>query len=315
MHYATQLAKTKALENLLGESDLMLHVGGTFTSKAMLQFLEGIDVSGARRVGYLRLTNHSRRLDPPQRVTQRFVCDLASFCDELATRILPRSHDDRVRHLVEASRAVDAYLDACFDEADPVSEPALARKVTRLAPANSVLFLGNSMPIRDADAYGAADGHGPLVAANRGASGIDGNIATAAGYARGLGKPVTAVIGDLAALHDLNSLALLKSLPAPLILVIVNNNGGGIFHFLPIAEHPEHFERFFGTPHGLAFDAIARAFNLPYYRPETNRDFTEIYATALDRAESCIIEVQTVREENLRLHQDLDEKIAQASAP
>lgn len=171
------------------------------------------------------------------------------------------------------------------------------------------------MPIRDADAYGAADGHGPLVAANRGASGIDGNIATAAGYARGLGKPVTAVIGDLAALHDLNSLALLKSLPAPLILVIVNNNGGGIFHFLPIAEHPEHFEPFFGTPHGLAFDAIARAFNLPYYRPETNRDFTETYATALDRAESCIIEVQTVREENLRLHQDLDEKIAQASAP
>ena len=312
VHYALQLAKTKALRKLLEETDLILHVGGTFTSKPMLQFLDGINASGSHRIGYLRLTSHSRRLDPPHRATQRLICDIASFCDDLAARLSPISQDDRARHLVEASRAVEACLNSSLNETDPVSEAALARNVTRLAPGNSVLFLGNSMPIRDADAYGAADGNGPLVAANRGASGIDGTIATAAGYARGLEKPVTAVIGDLAALHDLNSLALLKNLPAPVILVIVNNNGGGIFHFLPIAEHPEHFERFFATPHGLRFKEIARAFDLPYYRPSTNRDFTDIYTAALQRAESCIVEVQTDREANLRLHRDLDEKIAQA---
>ena len=313
VHYAVQLLGMNAFDNLLSETDLILHIGGQFTSRPILQFLEAINASGLPRIDYLRVANHSQRVDPPQRVTQRIICDIAVFCDELARRV-QKPRDDRVESLVQTSQRVEGILDSCLQENGPLTEAGVARMVTRKAPGNGVLFLGNSMPIRDADRYGAADGHGPLVAANRGASGIDGNIATAAGYARGLEKKVTAVIGDLAALHDLNSLALLKDLPAPVILVIINNNGGGIFHFLPIAEHPAHFERFFGTPHGLRFEEIARAFDLAYFRPATNQELSETYAAALEGSASCIIEIQTDREENLRLHRELDEKIAEALA-
>ena len=104
----------------------------------------------------------------------------------------------------------------------------------------------------------------------------------------------------------------MRHLPAPLILIIVNNDGGGIFHFLPIAEHPEHFEEFFGTPHGLNFDKLALGFNLTYHRPRSNADVERTYQSALKRTESCIIEVQTDREENVRLHRQLDAKIAKA---
>ncbi|MDK1021481.1 MAG: 2-succinyl-5-enolpyruvyl-6-hydroxy-3-cyclohexene-1-carboxylic-acid synthase [Candidatus Hydrogenedentes bacterium] len=313
VHYAVQLLSMKTFHDSLSETDLVLHIGGQFTSRPMLQFLGEINASGTRRIDYLRVTNHSRRLDPPQRVTQRIICDIAAFCEDLARRVQTQ-RGDRVESLVQASKGVAGILDSYILDSGPLTEAGVARIVTRDAPGNGVLFLGNSMPIRDADKYGAAEGHGGHVAAMRGASGIDGNIATAAGYARGLEKKVTAVIGDLAALHDLNSLALLKNLPAPLILVIINNNGGGIFHFLPIAEHPKHFEHFFGTPHGLSFDEIARAFDLAYFRPATNQDLRENYTAALERSESCIIEIQTDRQENLRLHHELDEKIAEALA-
>ncbi len=168
------------------------------------------------------------------------------------------------------------------------------------------------MPIRDADRYGCAEGNGPAVAANRGASGIDGTIATAAGYARALEQPVTALVGDLAALHDLNSLGLLRDLPAPVVLVVINNDGGGIFHFLPVAEYPLHFEQYFGTPHGRTFKNAAAMFGFPYHHPATNEALVEAYRAALDGEASVVIEVGTSREENRRAHRELDGLIQSA---
>lgn len=314
LHYAVQLLKTKAYSDMLSGTEFFLHLGGPFTSKPVLQFLEGINRPDGGATGYMRVVGHSRSVDPPHRVTRRVMCDIAAFCDGIRERVEGRSGESRVEPLAEASACVGRCLDSVFGPEDPASDISVARIVTGNAPEGGVLYLGNSMPIRDADAYGSAGGSCVRVAANRGASGIDGNIATAAGYARGLGGPVTAVIGDLAALHDLNSLALMRDLPAPLILVIVNNDGGGIFHFLPIAEHPEHFEEFFGTPHGLNFKDIALGFNLTYHRPRSNADFDRTYKAALKEMESCIIEVQTDREENVRLHRRLDAKIAKALA-
>ena len=96
------------------------------------------------------------------------------------------------------------------------------------------------------DMYASVEGSNVEVSANRGASGIDGTIASACGFAVGLNKPVTLLLGDLAFLHDLNSLAMLKQLSKPFVIVILNNDGGGIFSFLPIAEFPKQFEKFFG---------------------------------------------------------------------
>ena len=112
-----------------------------------------------------------------------------------------------------------------------------AQRVAATCPTTTGSCVASSMPVRDLDTYAAAGGAPVPVAANRGASGIDGTVATAAGFARGLGRPVTLLIGDLALLHDLNSLAMLRDVPV--VVVVLNNDGGGIFSFLPVARHKD----------------------------------------------------------------------------
>ena len=147
------------------------------------------------------------------------------------------------------------------------NEPFVARGVSRNVPHDHGLVVASSMPVRDLDTYAAAGGAPVPVAANRGASGIDGTVATAAGFARGLERPVTLLIGDLALLHDLNSLAMLRDVHV--VVVVLNNDGGGIFSFLPVARHEEFFEPYFGTPQGVGFEPAAKMFGLDYEHPGT----------------------------------------------
>src|SRR5690606_12280516 len=152
--------------------------------------------------------------------------------------------------------------------------------VSRHIPDGWGLFLSNSMPIRDMDMYAATDGPHIRIGVNRGASGIDGIIASAARFAVGLGAPVTLAIGDLAFLHDVNSLVLAAALPQPLVIVVVNNNGGGIFSFLPIAAHDDVFDTYFGTPQSFSIESAARMARLDYYAPDTNEQFRQAYSRA-----------------------------------
>lgn len=198
---------------------------------------------------------------------------------------------------------------------DPIlPEPLVSRAVTRHIPADHALVLASSMPVRDVNRFGALDGTRVPVYANRGASGIDGTIATAAGLAVGRDEPVTLVIGDLAALHDLNSLTLLQQVPV--VVVLVNNQGGGIFHFLPIAEEADVFEPYFATPQTVEFRHASDAFRVPYARVDTPRAFVDAYVAAASAASaegaSAVIEVQTDREENHRVHDRLDAECAEA---
>ena len=125
-----------------------------------------------------------------------------------------------------------------------------------------------------------------------------------------MNAPATLLIGDLALLHDLNSLVLLRN--RPVVVVVLNNDGGGIFHFLPIAEHEEVFEPYFGTPHGLTFEAAAALFGLDYHQPTTPQDFLNAYRTASEKATGSIIEVTTERRANHALHQQILARLAEA---
>jgi 2-succinyl-5-enolpyruvyl-6-hydroxy-3-cyclohexene-1-carboxylate synthase len=165
------------------------------------------------------------------------------------------------------------------------------------------------MPVRDMDLFAAAEGAAVPVAANRGASGIDGTLASAAGFARGSERRVTLLIGDLAFLHDINSLGLLRSLDEPMVIVLLNNNGGGIFSFLPIAEHDDVFESHFGAPHGLTFEAAAALFELNYACPTSPDAFIRDYEAARSAPRSTLIEVRTDRRENVQAHRRLLEAV------
>ena len=173
---------------------------------------------------------------------------------------------------------------------------AIADACTACVGGHGTVFYGSSMPIRDADFLGIPQPKGWHAAANRGASGIDGLIASAAGHAHASAEPVVAFVGDVSALHDLNSLQLATHVETPLVIVVLNNDGGGIFRYLPIAKHGDIFEACFTTPHGLAFAPIARSFGLAVESPKTRAAMTKAVGKALKRGGATVIEVTCMRE-------------------
>ena len=287
---------------------VVLHLGGPITSKRLLSYIERVHPV------YIHVSDSPIRQDPNNSVSTRYEADVAEFCAQFSEHYAspqPEVSKQWAEELAVTSARVKEAIDTFLSFNPALTEIHVARIVSRLRPEGAPIFLGNSMPIRDMDRF--ADGAGPAgrIYANRGASGIDGNLATAAAHARAQSKPLTVVIGDMAALHDLNSLALYRGLETPVALIVINNDGGGIFSFLPVAKFPEHFETCLGTPHGIRFEAAAKLFGLPYAAPETPGDFEAAYRNALESPGASLIEVRTNREENVRLHQSMDEAIRQ----
>ncbi|MEV0587511.1 2-succinyl-5-enolpyruvyl-6-hydroxy-3-cyclohexene-1-carboxylic-acid synthase [Nonomuraea sp. NPDC050310] len=201
-----------------------------------------------------------------------------------------------------ADLAVRAAIDGLLDVSG-MSEPRLARDLVELLPNGSLLFTASSMPIRDLDTV-MRPRRGLRVLANRGASGIDGIVSTAMGAALAHNGPSYALVGDLSFLHDQNGLILGPREPRPdLCLVVVNNDGGGIFSLLPQAALRDPFERVFGTPHGVDLGYVAAATGTPYTLVE---DPSEV-AKAIRGEGVRIVEVRSDREHNARLHADLRE--------
>jgi 2-succinyl-5-enolpyruvyl-6-hydroxy-3-cyclohexene-1-carboxylate synthase len=127
---------------------------------------------------------------------------------------------------------------------------------------------------------------------NRGASGIDGVLATAVGCALGQARPLTLLIGDLSLLHDVGSLMLLRGMRQPFVVVVLNNDGGGIFRMLPVPEGGDVRERFFQVSHGLDFAGACDMFGLNYERPESRRHFVDCYTLALRQPRATVVEVK-----------------------
>ena len=278
--------------------EAVIQIGGRALSKR----LEGF-IAHSHPNPYVVVRDNPFRLDPGHRVTHSVEADIVSFCEDLAEAAEehPFAGDSSwMESWREASEGTRRRLEALLSEDVDLSEPLVARMVSRHVPRDHGLVVASSMPVRDLDTFAASDGPSVPVAANRGASGIDGTVATAAGFARGLGRPVTLLIGDLALLHDLNSLALLRE--TPVVVVVLNNDGGGIFNFLPVSNRKAFFEPYFGTPQGIGFEAAAGMFGIGYEQPRTAEAFLEAYSAACSGGESFIIEVRTDREENVKLH-------------
>jgi 2-succinyl-5-enolpyruvyl-6-hydroxy-3-cyclohexene-1-carboxylate synthase len=126
-----------------------------------------------------------------------------------------------------------------------------------------------------------------------------------------LNRPSTLLTGDLAVLHDINSLSLIKKIEVPVTIVVLNNDGGGIFSFLPVAELTEYFETYFATPHGLRFKNAAELFGLPYESPESLSSFKEAYQRSIDSGISSIVEVHTERDKNRVEHETIWKKVSE----
>ena len=207
-----------------------------------------------------------------------------------------------------ADEAARLAVDALLDEEDRLTEPRLARDLVLGLPEDALLWAASSMPVRDID-FHAVTRADVRVLASRGTSGIDGTVSAAIGAALAHGGPAFALIGDLAFLHDAPGLALGPGEPRPdLCLIVVNNDGGGIFSTLEQAAFTGSFERLFGTPHGAGLDHLAAAFGLPYQRLDQPEDLGK----ALPGTGLRIVEAQTDRAAAAALRGRLREAAAAA---
>jgi 2-succinyl-5-enolpyruvyl-6-hydroxy-3-cyclohexene-1-carboxylate synthase len=215
---------------------------------------------------------------------------------------------------LDAWRAADDAAAATITSTlgDQLSEPLVARSLGAWLPEEATLFVASSMPIRDVETFLAARSDGPRVLSNRGANGIDGTVSSALGTAATTGRPVVLLIGDVALAHDVGGLLAARRLGLPLTMVLLNNDGGGIFHFLPVATQRDAFEEHVATPHGLEFEHAAELYGIGYERAVDLAQLRAAVERSVTSTAATIIEVRTDREQNLALHRALAGAVAEA---
>lgn len=276
--------------------DLILRLGGPISSKDMQRLADGPEAR------IIAVQDHPERRDQGHVFSTVVRASVASFCEAAKVAVKPMG-DEWLETWIAAGRRISMAVNDRLADIVDVSEPGVAATVAQNLPEDHALFVASSMPIRDVDMFGSSSGALRRVAANRGASGIDGTVASAFGYHTGADCPVTLLIGDLALLHDLNSLALVHD--SPMTLVVVNNSGGGIFNFLPIADYADIFEPWFTAPHGWSFEGVAKMFGLRHEKPLDANAFRTSYDASVKSGGPTLIEVETERYANRDLHAEL----------
>ncbi len=292
--------------------ELVLRLGASPTSANLLSLLE--EAGGEQWV----IDAGDRWKDHLNVASDYLRADVAAFAEALCAAMtagsvrtggdaaskaarLERSgagNESRKRWSALWRRAQEAAARAVAEASEgELFEGAVCAEVVRAAPPGSTIFVSSSMPVRDLDAFAFPSRKPLLVHGNRGASGIDGILSSAAGVAAGGEGPVLAIVGDLAFIHDMNGLLSARD-HAEVLFVLVNNDGGGIFHFLPIRDFEPAFTRHFATPHGLDFAQAAALYGLPHERVRTRAELGSSLERATARGGSRIIEVATDRERN-----------------
>jgi 2-succinyl-5-enolpyruvyl-6-hydroxy-3-cyclohexene-1-carboxylate synthase len=279
--------------------ELVIRVGALPTSKPLRSWLAGL--AGVRQVAYTADVAWS---DPSSVLTRRVVAPTEALISQLETAA-PSAPAGWLAGWQAADTAVAAAITPGLDRAG-LSEPGVARLLSTRLPPEATLFIAASMPIRDVEEFAPARAEAPRMLANRGANGIDGTVSTAFGAASVQDGPVVLLIGDVALTHDVGGLLAARRTDARLTIVLLNNDGGGIFNFLPIATQTDVFEQHIATPPGLDFSALAALGGLRYTRPSTLDALGVALSQAVRADRSTLIELRTERATNRELHATLE---------
>ncbi len=280
--------------------ELILRFGGGITSKRLQNWVDG---TGARTILF---SDEGAIFDPMHRAAQVVEGDAVAVCRALASRIPDRgaAPSEYVRAWSRAEHSARAALERAFASDPRLTEARIAREVVAGLADGSNLFVSSSMPIREVDAFASTARASVRVFCNRGANGIDGIVSTALGVSAATRRPTVLLTGDVAFLHDLGGLLTAHREHVPLTLVVVNNDGGGIFSFLPIAGTTPHFEKLFGTSHGLDLLHAARLFGATYTRVATGAELPGAVRAGQEGG-LHLVEVRVDREINPEVHRVL----------
>jgi 2-succinyl-5-enolpyruvyl-6-hydroxy-3-cyclohexene-1-carboxylate synthase len=274
--------------------DLVLRFGEMPTSKPLRSWLT---TSGADQIV---IDPYGGWNEPTNRAAAVLRADPTELAAGWATR-LEKEERPAPRRWLDAERAAREAINAPLT-GDEISEPALHHALGQAHRDGDLLYTASSMPIRDQEAFLASNDADVNFLCNRGTNGIDGLVSSGIGAAHASGRPTTIVTGDLGLLHDIGGLAALRDVTTPVRIIVIDNDGGGIFAFLPQAAALEEgeFEALLGTPRGIDTAKAAALFGLPH---RTLTSLSELSAALAGG--TGLIEIETDRQSNLAIHRRL----------
>jgi 2-succinyl-5-enolpyruvyl-6-hydroxy-3-cyclohexene-1-carboxylate synthase len=301
LNYYDLLLINNNFKRLLQQADVIVQFGEQLVSKRLITFMNTF-------IGKLQLINPGEtRIDPNHQLDDRFTCNAIEWITAQNIDI-SNTNNHWYNTVQQCYTNLTEQVVEPFLAVQPFSEMTVVKQLDKQLPSNTLLFIGNSMPIRLADMFMLENQC--QVFTNRGASGIDGLLATAVGIAKHSQKTTTLLIGDISFLYDLNSLALLKQLKGTFIIVVINNDGGAIFNQLPVPK--EQKETFYQLPHGLNFKASCKQFFIDYHNPNQLVDFEASYNQCL-KGKHSLIEVTLENQQNSTQLEQLKKQINYAN--
>ncbi|HXH58158.1 2-succinyl-5-enolpyruvyl-6-hydroxy-3-cyclohexene-1-carboxylic-acid synthase [Iamia sp.] len=292
--------------------DVIVHLGAPVASRVVAEWL------ASHVATEIRVTAHGW-IDPAHGAAHRVAAAASTLAEAIgavdgaALFVGPRTDPAWTSRWAEVEGIAQRAIDEVLAGHDEVTEPGVARTVLAALETGEALVVSSSMPVRDLEWYGRPRA-GVEVHANRGANGIDGVVSTAVGVARATDAPTVCLVGDVALLHDANALLGLARRGADLTIVVVDNDGGGIFSFLPQAADPggETFEALYGTPHGVDLRALAAAHGIETIEPATAAEVGPALRASLAAGGVRLVRVTTERAANVEVHREIHDAVAAA---
>ena len=280
------------------DPDVIVQFGTALVSKA---YYGPVLKGGKQAPGLIQVSAGKGVRDPSHSVDIRLDMT-ASQAISILSGIVPGKPEQRcISKMASGFEALLQQLERNTPN-DTLSHPLIAKAIFEQIPGNEVLFAGNSLVVRAFDMALPPRGKPIDFVTNRGVSGIEGNVATAVGYAEASGRRTTAVLGDISLLHDLNSLMLAAKSEVPVIVTVINNSGGRIFDRLPVAEFPGIPGDWVTMAHSCGFENAAGQFDLPYYRAADHSELIQGYQGALKSGGSALLEICLSPDSDLKVY-------------
>ncbi len=291
-------AKTNIIDNLTAivrsgqfrkdyDPDLIIQFGGAPTSNVLLEFFKN---SSAEKILVNRFGDKN---DPSQTAKTVLAIDAALFCKTLDSFDITTGKSSWLESIRRMNKIAVHQKENIIRRAPFMFEGKIADELFENIPAKSDVMISNSLPIRDVDFFASANNKQINIFTNRGASGIDGINSTAVGIARASNNPTFLLTGDLAFYHDLNGIYNSIKFKVPLTVVLINNDGGGIFHSLPISDYPEIFAENFLTPMELNFAKLVQAYGGQFRKIRSWEEFRKKLGRSAGINKLTVLEIRT----------------------
>jgi 2-succinyl-5-enolpyruvyl-6-hydroxy-3-cyclohexene-1-carboxylate synthase len=308
LHFSSDYFRAESVRRSV-HPECIIRFGGLPTSNGLNHFLDD-----HRNVPHILIDDRPVITDISHSVS-RFIQMEYSQIIQLLKSIYSSdtSHNVDYSNIQNIEKNASEIIDESLGSAKVISEPSLYYTLHELIPDKANIFLSNSSPVREYDSFAKPSQRDHHLYFNRGASGIDGIVSTAMGISTVSERPTLLVIGDLAMYHDLNSLTYLRNRKKPFVILLIDNDGGGIFEMLPVSGYGDVYKRYVRTPLSLDFEQIITGFGISYSNPYTMSEYRDVLRKAFEKSETHVIHVRTNALKSMELRESIWQKIREAA--